>query len=117
MSKRKDRKMEKRRFYSGPDESTEARFHGYNTSNHRNASVNPDMAPKREVRAEAKATKKSGKVDLILAKAELATAKAQKRKWLVFLLGFGIAIYFIMSSGGGLGIIEKVKSFVPFLGE
>ena len=83
----------------------------------RNASVNPDMAPKREVRAETKVTKKAGKVDLILAKAQLATAKASKRKWLVFLLGFGIAIYFIMSSGGGLGIMEKVKGFIPFLGE
>ena len=104
MSKRKDRKMDKHGFYSGPDESTEARFHGYAT-------------PKREVRAEAKVTKKAGKVDLILAKAQLALAKAQKRKWLVFLLGFGIAIYFIMSSGGGLGIMEKVKGFIPFLGE
>jgi len=83
----------------------------------RNASVDPDSAPKREVRAEAKVTRKAGKVDLILAKAQLATAKASKRKWLVFLLGFGIAIYFIMSSGGGLGIIEKAKSFIPFLGE
>jgi len=83
----------------------------------RNASVNPDMAPKREVRAETKVTKKAGKVDLILAKAQLSLAKAQKRKWLVFLLGFGIAIYFIMSSGGGLGIMEKVKGFIPFLGE
>tara|TARA_R110002126_G_scaffold5084_7_gene26688 strand:+ start:3323 stop:3574 length:252 start_codon:yes stop_codon:yes gene_type:complete len=79
----------------------------------RNASVDPASAPKRE----AKATKKAGKVDRILAKAELAKAKAEKRKWLVFLLGFGIAIYFIMTSGGGLGIIEKVKGFVPFLGE
>ena len=85
-------------------------------SKRRNASVNLD-APKREVRAEAKVTKKAGKVDLILAKAQLALAKAQKRKWLVFLLGFGIAIYFIMSSGGGLGIMEKVKGFIPFLGE
>ena len=100
MSKRKDRRMDKYGFYSGPDESTEARFHGYAT-------------PKRE----AKATKKAGKVDRILAKAELAKAKAEKRKWLVFLLGFGIAIYFIMTSGGGLGIMEKVKGFVPFLGE
>ena len=86
-------------------------------SKRRNASVDPDSAPKREVRAEAKVTKKAGKVDLILAKAQLALAKAQKRKWLVFLLGFGIAIYFIMSSGGGLGIMEKVKGFIPFLGE
>jgi hypothetical protein len=117
MSKRRERREDRHGFYSGPDEGTEARFHGYDASRRRNASVNPEMAPKKEVRAEAKATKKSGKVDLILAKAELATAKAQKRKWLVFILGFGIAIYFIMSSGGGLGIIEKVKSFVPFLGE
>ena len=83
----------------------------------RAASVNPDSAPKREVRVEAKVTKKAGKVDLILAKAQLALAKAEKRKWLVFLLGFGIAIYFIMTSGGGLGIMEKVKGFIPFLGE
>ena len=98
------RKMDKHGFYSGPDESTEARFHGYAT-------------PKREVRAEAKVTKKAGKVDLILAKAKLATAKASKRKALVALIVVGIIAYYLLSSGGGVGIMEKAKSFIPFLGE
>ena len=87
----------------------------------RNASVDPDMAPKREGKSEAKstkkATKKAGKVELILAKAQLATAKASKRKSLVALIVVGIIAYYLLSSGGGLGIMEKVKGFVPFLGE
>ena len=86
-------------------------------SKRRNASVDPDMAPKREVRAEAKVTKKAGKVDLILAKAQLATAKASKRKALVALIVVGIIAYYLLSSGGGLGKMEKAKRFIPFLGE
>jgi len=83
----------------------------------RNASVDPSTTPKREGKSEAKATKKAGKVELILAKAQLATAKASKRKSLVALIVVGIIAYYLLSSGGGLGIMEKVKGFVPFLGE
>jgi len=39
-------------------------------------------------------------------------AVAAKRKWLVFMMALGIAIYFIITSGGGLsflGIFQKIK--------
>ena len=42
-------------------------------------------------------------------------AVAAKRKWLVFMMALGIAIYFIVTSGGGLnflGIINKIKGLV-----
>ncbi len=82
-------------------------------SKRRNASVNPDSAPKREVRAEAKVTKKAGKVDLILAKAQLATAKASKRKALVALIVVALIAYYVLSSGTGSGILDKLKTFIP----
>ena len=39
-------------------------------------------------------------------------AVAAKRKWLVLMMALGIAIYFIITSGGGLsflGIFQKIK--------
>jgi hypothetical protein len=75
----------------------------------------------KEQRKEDRSNKKNEKREYRLAKiaelTEKAKAVAQKRKWLVFLLGLGIAIYFIVSSGGlsnlgGLGgILEKIKGF------
>jgi len=58
--------------------------------------------------------RRSYKLDKIKALTAKAYAVATKRKWLVYLLGLGIALYFIFSSGGfsGLGgILEKVKGF------
>jgi hypothetical protein len=60
-----------------------------------------------------KESKRAGKVDIILAKAELSKAKAQKRKWLVFLIGIGLAAYFILSSGAGSGALDLIKGFLP----
>jgi|TARA_R110000824_G_scaffold9642_4_gene42852 hypothetical protein len=59
------------------------------------------------------AGKAASKIDKLNAKANLATAKASKRKWLAVLLGFGIAIYFIFSSGSGLSVLNSIKSFLP----
>ena len=42
-------------------------------------------------------------------------AVATKRKWLVIMMGLGITIYFIMTSGGGfsfMGILDKLKGLV-----
>jgi len=54
------------------------------------------------------------RLDKIKALTAKAYAVATKRKWLVFMLGLAIILYFIFSSGGfgGLGgLIEKVKGF------
>ena len=69
--------------------------------------------PKRESRTDAKESKKEGKIDLTLAKAELSRAKAAKRKWLVFLIGIGLVAYFVLSSGAGSGALNMIKNFLP----
>ena len=57
-------------------------------------------------RKENKANAKEAKTEL---KIRLAQAKATKRKWLAILLGLGIAIYFIVSSGSGLSVLNSIK--------
>jgi len=68
----------------------------------RNASVHPDVAPKREIRAEAKTNKYEHKVALTIAKTEKAQAVASKRKWLVILIGMVLAVaaFFKFKIGG-----------------
>lgn len=61
-------------------------------------------------RKENKANAKTEKTEL---KIRLAQAKATKRKWLAILLGLGIAIYFIVSSGSGLSVLNTLKGFLP----
>tara|TARA_R110000851_G_scaffold262385_1_gene414905 strand:- start:440 stop:688 length:249 start_codon:yes stop_codon:yes gene_type:complete len=58
-------------------------------------------------------SKAASKVDKITSKTNLAIAKASKRKWLAVLLGLGIAIYFIASSGSGLSVLNTLKGFLP----
>ena len=58
-------------------------------------------------------SKAAGKVDKITAKTNLALAKSSKRKWLAVLLGLGITIYFIVSSGSGLSVLNTLKGFLP----
>ena len=58
--------------------------------------------------------KQNYRIERIKALTAKAYAVAAKRKWLVYLIGLGIIVYFIISSGGlmGLGgLTEKVKSF------
>ena len=59
--------------------------------------------------------KRDAKESKLLAKAELAKAKATKRKWLFMLICAAIAAYVIISKGGinfG-GILEKIKGVAP----
>ena len=58
-------------------------------------------------------SKAASKVDKITSKTNLAIAKASKRKWIAVLLGLGIAIYFIASSGSGLSVLNTLKGFLP----
>tara|TARA_R100000152_G_scaffold5913_1_gene2210 strand:- start:923 stop:1171 length:249 start_codon:yes stop_codon:yes gene_type:complete len=60
-------------------------------------------------RKEAKTENKTSRLD---AKANLALAKSQKRKWLAILIGVILAAYLIIKGGAGSGILEKI----PFLG-
>ena len=72
----------------------------------------------REQRAAERVAKKQARrdyrIEKIHALKEKFYAVAAKRKWLVLMMALGIAIYFIITSGGGLsflGIFEKAKSF------
>jgi len=68
----------------------------------RRESVDPTTAPKREVRVEKKTSKQEYKVDLTLAKAQKAQATANKRKYLVILIGMILAAvaFFKFKLGG-----------------
>jgi hypothetical protein len=73
--------------------------------------ADPKPAKPAETRKEVRS---EGKVDKLNAKANLKRAKAQSRKYLLWLLIAGIAIYFILKSGGGgSAIFDKVKGLFP----
>ena len=68
----------------------------------------------KEEREKKREGKQNYRIERIKALTAKAYAVAAKRKWLVYLIGLGIIVYFIISSGGltGLsGLTEKVKSF------
>ena len=74
----------------------------------------PLFGGNKEEREKRKKDKQSYRLERIKALTAKAYAVAAKRKWLVYLIGLGIIVYFIISSGGltGLsGLTEKVKSF------
>ena len=71
----------------------------------------PKPAKPAETRKEVRT---EGKVDKLNAKANLKLAKAQSRKYLLWLIIAGIAIYFILKSGGGgSAIFDKIKGLMP----
>ena len=68
----------------------------------------------KEEREKRRENRQRYRIEKIKALTAKAYAIAAKRKWLVYLIGLGIIVYFIISSGGlaGLGgLTEKVKSF------
>ena len=76
---------------------------------------------KNEDRKAAREEKRGSRRDYRIEKIKALTAKAyavaSKRKWLVYMIGLGIAVYFILTSGaggagGGLGgMVETIKGF------
>jgi len=67
-----------------------------------------------ENKEEKVSSRRSYRLEKIKALTAKAYAVAAKRKWLVLMMALGIAIYFIITSGGGFslgGIGEKIKSF------
>jgi hypothetical protein len=65
-----------------------------------------------DAKLERKEAKTESKTSRLEAKATLALAKSQKRKWLAILIGVILAAYLIIKGGAGSGILEKI----PFLG-
>ena len=80
----------------------------------KNLSKHEKRELKNKLRSDKKDDKRNYKLEKIKEVSAKALAVAQKRKWLVFLIGIGLVAYFVISSGGlggGSGIIDKVKSF------
>ena len=77
--------------------------------------VKPEMVdkPKSETKKEDRENKKKSRREYRIERIKAITAKAlavaKKRKWLVFLIGIGIAAYFVISSGGFSGVFNTVK--------
>jgi hypothetical protein len=65
---------------------------------------------RRDDKLDKKTDKRESKVDLINAKANKAMAVAQKRKWLVILIGVAIAAYYAIKNGAGSGLFDMLKS-------
>ena len=61
--------------------------------------------------ADRKENRASSKIDKMNAKANLALAKSQKRKWLVALIVVGLIAYAVISSGSGAGVINMVRGY------
>ena len=79
----------------------------------REKDILPDESPgpdRRDDKQDKKVDKRESKVDLINAKANKAMAVAQKRKWLVILIGIAIAAYYAIKSGAGSGLFDLLKS-------
>ena len=77
----------------------------------RNKTKNEDRKAARE---EKRGSRRDYRIEKIKALTAKAYAVASKRKWLVYLIGLGIAVYFILTSGvgGGFGgMVETVKGF------
>jgi len=66
---------------------------------------------RREERNKKKHDKQQYRIDKIKAVTAKALAVAKKRKWLVFLIGAGIAAYYLISSGSMSGVFSIIKGF------
>jgi len=69
---------------------------------------------RREERDKRTDKRRQWRLDKIKALTAKFYAVAAKRKWLVFMMALGIAIYFIITSGGGfsfMGMFDTVKGF------
>ena len=74
----------------------------------------PLFGGNKEEREKRKEDKQSYRLERIKALTAKALAVAAKRKWLVYMIGLGIVVYLIVSSGGLTvlgGLVDKVKSF------
>jgi hypothetical protein len=58
-----------------------------------------------------KETRSEVKTDKLEARANLARAKAEKRRWLVYLIGISLLGYMLISTGSASKGLEFVKGF------
>ena len=70
-----------------------------------------DEKKKKEDKIDKRDRKRWYRLERIKALTAKAMAVATKRKWLVFLIGLGMAAYLLVSSGGGGlgGLLEVIK--------
>jgi hypothetical protein len=73
-----------------------------------------DRGDRRDDKQDHKLDRSASKVLILDAKSRKKLAAAKARKWLCILLGLGIAIYFILSKGGGMAMITKLRGLLPF---
>jgi len=74
-----------------------------------NLPVDDRRDEKKEARDKKRRAKEQFKLDKIKAVTAKALAVAKKRKWLVLLIGAGIAVYMLVSSGSLGGIFNVIK--------
>ena len=74
-----------------------------------NEPTNDRRDDKREERNKKRREKWQYRIDKIHAITAKALAVAKKRKWLVFLIGAGIAVYMLVSTGSLGGVFTFVK--------
>lgn len=73
---------------------------------------NKKKEDKKEDKIDKRDRKRWYRLERIKALTAKAAAVATKRKWLVFLIGIGLAAYFLISRGGGGGLgglLEMIK--------
>lgn len=68
-----------------------------------------DKEMRKEERERRRKERWDHRIERIRAVTEKALAVAKKRKWLVFLIGAGMAVYFAISSGSLGGVLDKLK--------
>ena len=76
-----------------------------------NQPVDDRRSEKREERNKKRRERWQYRIDKIKALTAKALAVARKRKWLVFLIGAGIAVYTLISTGSLSGVFNIVKGF------
>jgi len=64
---------------------------------------------KKEDRNSKRKDRRDHRIEKIKVLTDKAVAVAQKRKWLVFLVGIGLAAYFVISTGGFSTILQLLK--------
>jgi len=70
----------------------------------------PKRDNKRDDKQEHKLDRSASKVEILNAKARKKEAAAKARKWLVILIGIGIAAFYALKGGAGSGLINIIKS-------
>ena len=70
---------------------------------------NGDKKQRKEERDRKRKERRDHRIEKIKVLADKAVAVAQKRKWLVFLIGMGLIVYLVISTGGLSSILQLLK--------